>query len=185
VAGTIIMAKKPARKPTLSSEQKDKIRAEYRLGDTVAELSRAYNRGTSIISRIVNTNGVSREGEMLASRLADVRGDIGIQSGREQYLILERAKQLKEIKDLTIKGTQYIAERTLKKLKGSSDVKINFNDLLQSQGIMTKANALVEPKIANQVNVNTQVNVQMGKAEVKTELLAEGIPEDVLDYLND
>lgn len=151
------MTKKPARKPALSLEQKDKIRAEYRLGATVAELSRTYNRSTSIVSRITTTNGVSQEGEKLANRLADVKGEIGTHSGHEQYLILERSKQIIEIKDLTIEGTEYIARRTLKKLQNSKDDKINFNDLSQAQGVMTKANALVEPKIA--IENNTQINL--------------------------
>jgi hypothetical protein len=155
------MAKKTARKPTLSVVQKDQIRAEYRLGATVAELSRTYNRATSIISRITTTNGVSPEGEKLANRLADVRGEIGTHSGHEQYLILERSKQIIEIKDLTIKGTEYIAKRTLKKLQDAKDDTINFNDLSQAQGIMVKAHSIVETKalIENNTTNNTQFNL--------------------------
>lgn len=178
------MAKKPARKPTLSPTMKDQIRTEYGLGATVAELSKKYDRGTSIISRLIN--GVSRDGEKLAHRLADVQRDIkGTHTGHEQSLILQRSEQIQKIRDITLKGTGYIAKRTLNKLNKLNDDETNFNDFLQAQGVMTKANALIEPKVANQVNVNTQVNVQMSKAEVRAELVTEGIPDDVLEFLDE
>jgi len=152
------MAKKLARKPNLSLEAKNQIRVEYGLGATVAELSRKYDRGTSIISRL--TNGVSRDGEKLAHRLADVQRDIkGTYTEHEQSLIVQRSEQIQQIRDLTLKGTDYIAKRTLSKLHGLKDSKTKFNDLLQAQGVMTKANALVEPKkalIENNTTNNTQ-----------------------------
>lgn len=138
----------------------DQIRTEYGLGATVAELSRKYNRGTSTISRF--TNGVSRDGEKLAHRLADVQRDIqGTYTEHEQHLILQRSEQIRAIKEGTLKGTNYIAQRTLEKLNGLQDDEINFNDLSQAQGVMTKAHAIAEPKalIENKNTINTQVNL--------------------------
>lgn len=178
------MTKKSARKPSLTLAMQNQIKSEYGLGATVAELARKYDRGTSIISRL--TNGISRDGERLAHRLADVQRDIkGTHTGHEQSLIIQRSEQIEKIRNITIKGTGYIAKRTLKKLDNLDDDETTFNDLSQAQGVMTKANALVEPKVANQVNVNTQVNVQMSKAKVRAELVAEGIPDDILGYLDD
>lgn len=154
------MAKKPARKPSLTPEMQDQIRTEYGVGATVAELSKKYDRGTSIISRLIN--GVSRNGERLAHRLADVQRDIkGTHTRHEQSLILQRSEQIQQIREITLKGTTYIANRTLNKLNNLQDDEINFNDLSQSQGVMTKANALIESKtlIENNTTNNTQVIV--------------------------
>jgi len=136
------MAKKPARKPSLTPMVQDQIRIEYGRGDTVAELSRKYDRGTSIISRIIN--GVSRDGEKLANRLAEVRADLGTRPDNEQTLIIQRSEQIQKIKERAIKGTNYIMGRTLNKLQGLDDEKINFNDLSQAQGVMNKASALID-----------------------------------------
>ncbi len=175
------MAKKAKRKPNLTPIIQDQIRTEYGLGATVAELSRKYDRATSIISRLIN--GVSREGEKLAYRLADVKRDIkGTHTGHEQSLIIQRSEQIQQIRDITLKGTGYIAKRALNKLSNLNDDKINFNDLSQAQGVMTKANTLIEPKVAIVPIVPIQV-VPMSKAEVKAELVTEGIPDDVLDGL--
>lgn len=172
------------RKPSLSLIIQDKIRTEYGEGATCAELARKYHRGTSIISRYIN--GVSREGENLAHRIADVRRDIDTHTGHEQTLIIKRSKEIEKVKSLVLKGTDYIARRTLKKLNGLVDNKTTFGDLNNAQTVMTKANAIVEPKANNQVNVNTQINnTQMSRAEVKAELEAEGIPDDLLEHLND
>ncbi len=152
------MSKKPARKPSLTPAMQDQVRTEYGLGAGVNELARKYNRSKSIISRIVN--GISRDDEKLANSLAEINQEIGTRKEHEQHLILQRSEQIKKIKDGTIKGTDYIIKRTLNKLNNLKDDEINFNDLSQSQGVMTKAHTLVEPKVANanQVNVNTQVN---------------------------
>ncbi len=180
------MAKKPARKPSLTSAMQDQIRTEFSLGAGVIELAKKYDRSKSIISRIIK--GIGRENEKLANSLAELNQEIGTRKEHEQHLIIQRSEQIQKIKEGTLKGTNYIIKRTLNKLNNLKDDEITFNDLGQSQGVMTKAHALIEPKVANQVNVNTQVNVQMSKAEVKAELLAEDIPRDVLDglgYLND
>lgn len=154
------MPKKPARKPSLTPVMQEQIKAEYGLGATVAELSRKYDRGSSIISRLVNN--VSRDGEKLANKLAEVRADIGTLPENEQNLIMKRSEQIQKIKEGTLKGTNYIIQRTLNKLNNLKDNQINFNDLSQSQGVMTKANALIEPKpalIENNTTNNTQVNL--------------------------
>lgn len=154
------MPKKPARKPSLTPAMQDQIKMEYGVGSTVAELAKKYDRGTSIISRI--TNSVSRDGEKLAHRLADVQRDIkGTHTGHEQSLIIQRSEQIQQIRDITLKGTGYIAKRTLNKLNGLEDDQTNFNDLLQAQGVMTKANALIEPKalVENNTTNNTQFNL--------------------------
>lgn len=152
------MAKKPARKPSLTPVMQEQIKAEYGLGATVAELSRKYGRGSSIISRYVNN--VSRDGEKLANKLADVRADIGTRPDNEQRLILQRAEQIQKIKEVVFKGTDYIARRTLNKLSDLKDNKINFNDLSQAQSVMSKAHLIVEPKalIENNTTNNTQNN---------------------------
>jgi hypothetical protein len=152
------MAKKPARKPALTPTMQDQIRTEYGLGATVAELSIKYDRGNSIISRFIN--GVSRDGEKLAHRLVDVQRELkGTHTEHEQSLILQRAKQIQEIQSLSLKGTNYITQRTLKKLQSETDDEINYNDLAQAQGVMTKANAIVEPKTTIENQTNTQVNL--------------------------
>jgi len=170
------------RKPALSLIIQDKIRTEYGEGAKCSELARKYKRGTSIIHRYIND--VSRDGEQLAHKIAEVQREIKGHTGHEQTLILKRSDEIEKVKSLVLNGTKYIAGRTLNKLRHTQDDKINFNDLSQAQGVMTKASALVEPKIANQVNVNTQVNNgQMTKQEVKAELLTDDIPLDVLDEL--
>ncbi len=152
------MPKKPARKPTLTPIMQDQIRTEYRLGAGVNALARKYDRSKSIISRLVN--GISRDDEKLANSLAEINLEIGTRKEHEQHLILQRSEQIQKIKDGTIKGTDYIIKRTLKKLKGLNDDKVNFNELLQTQTVMTKANALVEPKtLIGNNNNNTQVNL--------------------------
>ena len=159
MTGTTTMAKKPARKPSLTPAMQDQIRAEYGLGATVAELSRKYERGSSIISRL--TNSVSRDGEQLANKLAEVRADIGTRPDNEQSLIIQRSEQIQKIKEVVLKGTNYIAGRALNKLNKLKDDKTSFNDLLQTQTIMSKAHAIVEPKalIENNTMNNTQVNL--------------------------
>lgn len=177
------MAKKPARKPALTSTLRDQIRTERSLGAGVIELAKKYDRSKSIISRIIK--GIGHENERLANSLAELNQEIGTRKEHEQHLILQRSEQIQKIKDGITKGTNYIISRTLNKLNNLNDDEINFNDLSQSQGVMSKANAIVEPKVANQVNVNNQVNVQMSKAKVKAELVEEGIPIDVLEFLDD
>lgn len=177
------MAKKPARKPSLSLAIQDQIRTEYSLGAGVIELSKKYDRSKSIISRIVK--GIGHENEKLAKSLAGINQEIGTRKEHEQHLILKRSEQIQKIQQGTIKGTNYVIQRTLKKLNNLNDDEITFNDLGQVQGVMTKANALVEPKVVNQVNVNTQINVPMSKAKVKAELVIEGIPDDVLEFLDE
>lgn len=146
------MAKKPARKPSLTPTMKDQIRNEYGLGATVAELSRKYDRGTSIISRLIN--GVSRDGEKLANRLAEVRADIGTRPDNEQHLIFQRSDEIHKIKEGAIKGTLYIQNRTLNKLSNLEDKKLDFNDLLRAQLLMNKANDIVKDKETVKDNEN-------------------------------
>lgn len=177
------MAKKPARKPALTPILQDQIRTEYSLGAGVTELAKKYNRSKSIVSRIIK--GIGRENEKLANSLAEINQEIGTRKEHEQHLIIQRSEQIQKIRDGTLEGTEYIVKRTLGKLQDLKDEQVSFNELYQTQGVMGKAHALIEPKVANQVNVNTQVNVQMSKAEVKAELVIEGIPDDVLEFLND
>jgi len=151
--------KKPARKPTLSLAVKDQIRTEFSLGAGVIELAKKYDRSKSIVSRIIK--GIGRENEVLANNLAEINQEIGTRKEHEQHLILQRAEQIQKIKEGVIKGTSYIIKRTLNKLNNSNDDKISFNDLLQSQGVMTKAHAIVEPKALIEANTtnNTQFNL--------------------------
>lgn len=152
------MPKKPARKPSLTTEMQDQIRTEFSLGAGVIELANKYNRSKSIISRIIK--GIGRENEKLANSLAELNQEIGTRKEHEQHLILQRSEQIQQIKDGTLKGTLYNLKRTLNKLNNLKDDEINFNDLGQVQGVMTKANALVEPKalIENNTTNNTQNN---------------------------
>lgn len=136
------MPKKPARKPSLTPAMQQQIRIEYSLGAGVIKLSDKYDRSKSIISRIVK--GIGRENEKLANSLAKINQEIGTRKEHEQHLIIQRSQQIQEIKDGTIKGTKYIIDRALNKLDNLKDDKINFNDLLQTQTVMTKAYALVD-----------------------------------------
>jgi hypothetical protein len=153
------MAKKPARKPSLTPAMQHQVRTEYGLGAGVIELAKKYDRSKSIISRLVN--GISRDDEKLANNLAKINQEIGTRKEHEQHLILQRSEQIQKIKDGTIKGTDYIIKRTLEKLEGLSDDKVNFTELLQTQTVMTKAHAIAEPKalIENKITNNTQFNI--------------------------
>lgn len=139
------MAKKPARyKPSLNPVMQDQIRTEYSLGAGVIELAKKYDRSKSIISRIIK--GIGRENEKLANSLAELNQEIGTRKEHEQHLIIQRSEQIQKIKDGTLKGTQYIVNRTLEKLQSLTDEQVNFNELHQTQNIMVKAHTIAEPK---------------------------------------
>ena len=150
-----IMAKKPARKPSLTPAMQDQIRTEFGLGAGVIELSNKYSRSKSIISRIIK--GIGRENEKLANNLAEINQEIGTRKEHEQHLIIQRSEQIQKIKEGTLKGTEYIINRTLRKLKGLEDEQVSFNELYQTQGVMGKAHAIVEPKALIEANT-TLVN---------------------------
>jgi transposase-like protein len=150
-------SKKKQQRRTLSKEFKEQIRSEYSLGSTQIALSKRYNCNRSIISRIVN--GMSRDGEKLASNLATVNQELATYKQHEQHAIIQRSEQIAKIKEATLKGTNYIIGRTLIKMQGLKDDEINFNDFAQAQGVMTKADAMVSPKTAIETTTNnTQVN---------------------------
>ena len=151
--------KKQKYQPRLTNVIRDQIRFEYSCGATLTELVSKFERGKSIVSRIIN--GVTRDGEQLANKLADVNREIGTHSAHEQVLIRKRSRHIEQIKDFTLKGTEYITGRTLKKLDSMSDDEITFNDLNQSQNVMHKAHAMVNPKADTQIEVNNITGIKL------------------------
>lgn len=150
--------KKKQTRRTLSKEFKEQIRHEFSMGATQSDLVRRYDRHKSIISRIVN--GMSRRGELLASNIATVNQELATYKQHEQEAILQRSQEIEKIKETTLRGSKYIIRRTLSKLIKLKNYEINFNDLAQAQGVMSKANAMVSPKstIENNIN-NAQTNL--------------------------